>query len=432
MRTVRDRLLPAVMLAWLAITLAACGTPPVENKFQGIGSTVLLGTHQPLTGPAAPGYSEISGGSQSFFNYVNDHGGVFGRTIRLTTMNDAYNPTQAVIAVQQMVLYDDVFGIFEGLGTATHSQVKPFLNAYQVPDLFAASPCPCWSDGTADPFTYGWQPSGGIEGKILGSYIRRHFPREKVGVLYQDDEAGRAALAGLQAEVPVAAREGYHAGTTTVTRQIRAIKKSGATVMVDFTLPTYTALGQLTAFKIGYSPHLAVWSGGADPVTVARLINLLSAGAFHGYGLMEDAITDAYLPPATDTSDPWVRLFKSIEHKYAPSRGWDSNIEYGMATAYTMVQALHAAGPNLTREALIRAINNEGSSWRGPGLVPLRYTTENHAGFMGAQLARIRGGRVLLMGTPLLTTPSPHSPITPYHGHPPAPPRNGFPGATSG
>jgi hypothetical protein len=433
MRKVMDRSLLVVVAVCLAAAVAACGTKAVETTFQGVGSTIVFGSHMPLTGPAAPGYREISAASQDFFDYVNDHGGVYGRSLKMMTLNDAYNPTQALGAVQQLVLYSDVFGIFEGLGTATHADVKPFLNAYRVPDLFVASPCPCWSDGTSDPFTYGWQPSGAVEGKILGWYISHHFPGQKVGVLYQDDQAGRAALGGVAAEVPhVVSRQSYQPGTTTLIHQLRAIKKSGATVMVDFTLPLYTALAQLTSLKIGFSPHLAVWSGGSDPVTVARLINILSAGAFHGYGLIEDAITDTYLPPVNDTSNPWIRLFRGIAQKYSPGGPFDSNVEYGMASAYTLVQALRVAGSNLTRHGLINAINHDGSSWRGPGLVPLRYTSSDHAGFSGAQLGRISNGRLVLFGTPLVTTPQASSPISPYQGGQPAPPRNGFPGATGG
>jgi hypothetical protein len=228
------------------------------------------------------------------------------------------------------------------------------------------------------------------------------------------------------------AHQSYEAGTTTLTRQLRAIKQSGATVLVDFTLPTYTALGQLTSLKIGFSPRLVVWSGGSDPITVARMINILSAGAFHGYGLIENAITDTYLPPVTDTSNPWIRLFRGVEQKYDPGKIFDSNVEYGMANAYTLVQALRAAGANLSRLGLINAINRAGSSWRGPGLVPLHYSSSNHAGFSGAQLAHITGGRLSLLGTPLVTTAQASSPITPYHGSQPAPPPNGFPGATTG
>ncbi len=165
-------------------------------------TSITFGTHQPLTGPAAPGYSEIAPASQAFFDYVNAHGGVFGRKIHLIIKDDAYNPTNTVNVVHQLVLQNNVFGIFEGLGTPTHTKVVGFLNASKVPDMFVASGCPCWDNGTTQPYTFGWQPNYTIEGKILGQYIKQHFAGQKVGVLYQDDDFGKGGLAGIQDEVP--------------------------------------------------------------------------------------------------------------------------------------------------------------------------------------------------------------------------------------
>jgi hypothetical protein len=417
------------VLAGLVLAVAACGS--IRTVKTPAPGTIVFGTHQPLTGPAAPGYSQISAASEAFFQYVNAHGGVYGRNVRLLTFNDAYDPTMAVGAVQHMVLYNNVFGIFEGLGTPTHIQVKPFLNAYQVPDLFVASGCPCWANGTADPFTFGWQPSATIEGKLLGWYIRRHFRGQRVGVLYENDGSGLAGLSGVRDEVhDVVAAEAYTPGATTIDDQIRALRRAGARVLVSFTLPAYTAMEVLALLRLRYGPQLAVWSGGIDPITVARLLDTYSGGAVHGYGLIDGIITDAYLPSPADTSNPWIRLFRQIDTQYDAGMPFNTNIEYGMANAYTLVQALRAAGPNLTRQALIDAVDSRGSSWRGPGLVPLHYSKSNHSGFMGAQLGRITNGHLVLFGTPLVTAPRPSSPVTPYHGVPSTPPPNGFPGAT--
>src|SRR6201992_3391058 len=110
-------------------------------------TSITFGTHQPLTGPAAPGYSEIAPASQAFFDYVNAHGGVFGRKVHLIIKDDAYNPATTVNVTHQLVLQNKVFGIFEGLGTPTHTKVVSFLNASKVPDLFVAFGCPCWDTG---------------------------------------------------------------------------------------------------------------------------------------------------------------------------------------------------------------------------------------------------------------------------------------------
>ena len=433
MRHSRIRPAASVLTALVvAIAVAACGSSSSSSSSApGVTPTsITFGTHQPLTGPAAPGYSEIAAASQAFFNYVNAHGGVFGRKIHLIIKDDAYNPTNTVNVVHQLVLQDNVFGIFEGLGTPTHTKVVGFLNASKIPDLFVASGCPCWDNGSAQPYTFGWQPNYTIEGKILGQYIKQHFPGQKVGVLYQDDDFGKGGLTGIQDEVPAAdivSKQPYEVGTMTLAPQITAIKSAGAKVLVDFTVPAYTAIGQLTSFTLRYKPQLVISSVGIDPTTVGKLLGVISKGKASGTGLIDGAITDGYLPSNTDVSNPWIQLFMKIRAQYDPGAPFDGNVEYGMANAYTLVQALRAAGKNLTRQGLIKAVDSAGASWKGPGLVPYRYSATDHGGFAGAEIGQVRAGKIVLFGQPLTSTPSPSSPIVPYTGGQPAPPTNGIP-----
>jgi branched-chain amino acid transport system substrate-binding protein len=437
------RVLPraSVAVAVLAsVAVAGCGSSSSSSggsssssssNVPGVTATsITFGSHQPLTGPAAPGYSEIAPASQAFFDYVNAHGGVFGRKIHLIYKDDAYNPAQTVTVVHQLVLQDKVFGIFEGLGTPTHTKVVGFLNAEKIPDLFVASGCPCWDDGTKQPYTFGWQPNYTIEGKILGQYIKQHFGGKKVGVLYQDDDFGLGGLAGIEDEVPasdIVAKESYQPGTTTLAAQITAIKTAKAQVLVDFTVPIYTAIGQLTSFTLGYKPQLVVSNVGIDPITVGGLLKTVSKGKASGTALIEGAITDGYLPSSSDTSNPWIQLFMKIHQQYDASAPFDGNVEYGMANAYTLVQALQAAGKNLTRQDLVNAVNTAGAKWTGPGLVPFRYSTTEHGGYSGAEMGQVRNGKIVLFGGPLVTQPTAGSPITPYTGTQPAPPASGVP-----
>ena len=437
------RILPraSVAVAVLAsVAVAGCGSSSSSSggsssssssNVPGVTATsITFGSHQPLTGPAAPGYSEIAPASQAFFDYVNAHGGVFGRKIHLIYKDDAYNPAQTVNVVHQLVLQDKVFGIFEGLGTPTHTKVVGFLNAEKIPDMFVASGCPCWDDGTTQPYTFGWQPNYTIEGKILGQYIKQHFAGKKVGVLFQDDDFGNGGLAGIKDEVPasdIVAKESYQPGTTTLAAQITAIKTAKAQVLVDFTVPIYTAIGQLTSFTLGYKPQLVVSNVGIDPITVGGLLKTVSKGKASGTALIEGAITDGYLPSSSDTSNPWIQLFMKIHQQYDASAPFDGNVEYGMANAYTLVQALQAAGKNLTRQDLVNAVNTMGAKWTGPGLVPFRFSTTEHGGYTGAEMGQVRNGKIVLFGGPLVTQPTAGTPITPFTGTQPAPPASGVP-----
>ena len=159
---------------------------------------MTIGSTQPLTGPAAPGYSEIAPAANAYFKYVNAHGGVNGRKINYTYLDDQYNPTSTTTQTRKLVLQDQVFAMFQALGTPTHLSVVSYLNSEQVPDLFVASGCNCWNNTSQYPDTFGWQPNYTIEGKILGQYIAQNFASKKIGFFLQgpNDEFGTDGFNG--------------------------------------------------------------------------------------------------------------------------------------------------------------------------------------------------------------------------------------------
>jgi ABC-type branched-subunit amino acid transport system substrate-binding protein len=412
--TRRRRLALAACLVVTVALAAGCGNNGGGSSTPGVTkSSITIGSHQPLTGPAAPGYSEIAPASKAFFQYVNAQGGVDGRKINYIYKDDAYNPTKTVSVVRQLVLQNKVTAIFNGLGTPTHTKVLDYLNTSKIPDLFVASGCPCWDDGSAHPYTFGWQTSYKIEGKILGDYIKKKFPGEKVGVFYQDDDFGQGGLDGLKLEIAdqIASAQPYQPGNTNVAPQITALMKSGAKVLVDFTIPAYTALGQLTSFKLGYKPQLVISNVGADPTTVGGLLKEFSKGKADT-ALIEGAYTDFYLPSVSDLSNPWIALFKRIHDKYDEKAPFDGNVLYGMAAAYTFAATLKAAGDNPTRQDLVDTLE-AGKVRPGPGLVPFRYSKDDHGGFAGVQMGQIKDGKLQLFGDRLVTDPE-SGPIKPY------------------
>src|SRR6266550_2418024 len=152
-RSHRLRWQAAAVVTVAAFTVAACSSGSGSSSSTGSGSgssnsaltasapgitptQILIGSHQPLTGPAAPGYSEIAPASAAYFAYVNAHGGVNGRKIVYKYLDDAYNPTTTASVVRQLVLQDSVYAVFDGLGTPTHLAAVSFLNAQKVPDVF--------------------------------------------------------------------------------------------------------------------------------------------------------------------------------------------------------------------------------------------------------------------------------------------------------
>ncbi|HEY3609133.1 MAG TPA: ABC transporter substrate-binding protein [Pseudonocardiaceae bacterium] len=427
------RLLPIIAItAMAAISVTACGskTPTASNAPGVTDTTVTIGSTDPLTGPAAPGYSEIPAAAQAYFNYINANGGINGRKITLKYLDDAYNPTQTVTLTKQLVLQDNVFAMVGSLGTPTHTKVVDFLNSSRVPDLFVASGCTCWDQPKTHPYTFGWQPDYTVEGKILGQYITQHFAGKKVAYFYQDDDFGRDGVAGLDKYVPsnlVVGRQSYQPGNVDVSAQVAAIANAKPDVVVLETIPAYTALFKLTSLKLGFSPTLAVSNVGSDPTTTEGLLQAFAkqaGAAVQPDQLIEGIISDTYLPSLGDTSNSWITLFKKIHDQYLPKLPFDGNVGYGMASAYTFAQALAAAGKNPTRQGLIDALQK--GNLAGPGLVPFRFSSSSHAGYTGVQVGTIHSGQLVVSGTPLTTDDGSGS-IQPYNGTPTTAPANGIP-----
>src|SRR6266567_4875947 len=265
-RTHRLRWQAAAVATVAGFTVAACSSGSGSSPSSGSGSSsssaaltasapgitptqITIGSHQPLTGPAAPGYSEIAPASAAYFAYVNANGGVYGRKIVYKYLDDGYNPTTTSQVVRQLVLQDNAYAIFNGLGTPTHLAVLSFLNSQKIPDVFVASGCDCWNQPTASPQTFGWQLDYIREGKILGQYVAKHYAGKKVAYFYQNDEFGQDGVKGLDYEIPkaqVVAREAYNVAATNPAQEagglVAKLKAAGAQVVVSFSVPAFTAL----------------------------------------------------------------------------------------------------------------------------------------------------------------------------------------------
>ncbi|MGY1727153.1 ABC transporter substrate-binding protein [Geodermatophilus sp. SYSU D01062] len=434
------RLVSFVAAATVATTLAACGGGDSgggggggseENEASDVGiteDTIKLGAHYPLTGVAAPGYSEIPTGVQAYFDYVNANGGVNGRNIEFVYRDDAYNPTNTSQVVNQLVLEDEVFALMSGLGTPTHNAVTDFLNSEGVPDLFVSSGSRLWDDVEEKPYTFGWQPDYEIEAKIIGQYVAENYPDAKVGLFLQADDLGEDGAAGARRylEDQIVAEETYVPGNTDVRPQISALQAAGADLVLGFNVPSYTALSQLTALQLGYRPQWFYSNIGSDPQLVGSLLARFSEGQVSDASLLDGVLTTEYIPTVDQPDNPWIQLFQRVWDESGQEGELSNYRVYGMSQAYTMVQALQAAGQNPTRDDLVAAVEQAGSEWEGPGFAPFRFSEDRHAGYSGMSVSRIVGqGSEDL--TPVLVTDNGDAEIEEFDGEAATPPENGIP-----
>ena len=410
----------------VAATTAACsdsgGGGSSSGNTPGVTDTeILVGTHMPLTGPAAAGYSKIAPASKAYFDYVNANGGVHGRKITYKIMDDTYNPATTQQVVRELVLQDKVFAILNGLGTPTHTGVLDFLKTNRVPDLFVASGSRSWDQPDKYPGTFGFNVDYTVEGKILATHVKQTQAGKKVCFLGQDDDFGRDALAGIEKILgPVAAKQSYVTSNPNVGPQMGALKQAGCQVVMLATVPGFTALSLGTASKIGFKPQFVVSQVGADLTTLKRQLGTAAP-------LTEGLVSDNYLPLSTDEANPWIQLFKKVNAEHNGNAEFDNNVVYGMSVAYLFVQTLQAAGKDLTREGLIAAVEKGG--FQGPGFAPLRFSDKDHSGYGGMRMTRIQGGKQSYFG-PVYETDEGDGAVQPYTTPPATPPQNGIPAAS--
>jgi branched-chain amino acid transport system substrate-binding protein len=405
-----------------ALTASAPGITPTQ---------ILIGSHQPLTGPAAPGYSEIAPAANAYFSYVNANGGVYGRKIVYKYLDDGYDPTKTASVVHELVLQDSVYAVFNGLGTPTHLATVSFLNAQKVPDVFVASGCLCWNDPSKYPQTFGWQLDYVREGKILGQYVKQHFAGKKIGYFYQNDEFGLDGVKGLDMEIPhsmVVSRQTYVPTNVNITPAVAALRASGAQVVVSFSIPAFTALLKLNTLKVGYNPTLVVSDVGSDPITLSGLVTAFAkqgGSTVNGSQLINGIITDSYLPSLGTTDNSWIALFKKVHDQYDAKAPFDGNVLYGMAVGYAFVQAMFKAGRNPTRADLVSAI--QGGLPQGAAVAPYSYSSSDHMGITGAYMGVIQNGQIVRQGQVLTTDDSASGAITPSSGSEEQAPASGIP-----
>jgi len=336
-------------------------------------TTILLGGTSPLTGSASP-YASVARGADAYFKYVNANGGVNGRKIVYTYLDDAYNNAQTVQATRKLVEQDKVFAIFNVLGTETNLAIRDYLNEKKVPQLFAASGATTFgADGAKYPYTIGLQPSYQAEGWVYGKYLARTQGAAKIAVLFQNDDYGKDLLNGLKkglqrSKAKVIAAQPYEVTASDVSSQIGKLKASGANVLALFATPRFAIQGYVFANKLGWKPKLTLCNAVSS---ASNIMQLASEGGTNK--VATGSVSIVFLKDPTDpkwAKDSAIALYRQVLKQYAPGANADDVYHvYGMAAAWTTVEVLKQAGKDLTRSRVLEAVGSLNLS-TNPFLLP--------------------------------------------------------------
>ena len=370
----------------LAVAAVPANALPYRAETGVTSKNIKLGITLPMTDAASPGYNKIPGAMKAYFAYVNANGGVNGRSISLVVKDDKYVPTLAAQNAKDLIIKDKVFALVGALGTSSNKAISApavQLASKGVPSLFVNTGFSGFSDPKKYPTTFSILPSYQMEAKIIAKYVKDTYPGKKVGLLYQNDDFGRDALAGfkqagLKIDVPVPYAPLTQAVDGVPAQWITALQNGGAEVTILFGVSSATIAALGNAYAKNFKTQWILGSVGGDATTIAASKKIPVA-------LMAGAKGLSFAPAPTDTSDDYIKLFQDINTRYNTDseKSFDNNIVAGMSSAFLVVQAIKAAGPNLTRRGLIKAIEDKGSSFANPFLTPLGYSKSAHIGATG-------------------------------------------------
>ena len=375
----------SIVSAVVAAGAMVLSTLPAQAADPGVTATeIKLGVSTPLTGSAGLAYGKVPGAMKAYFDYINANGGVYGRKIKLVVRDDKYLPTLAATQTTNLVLKDNVFALVGALGTATHSKAytAAALAAKNVPDLFVNTGFSGFGNTTKYPTTFTVLPSYAMEAKIMSKFITDNFKGQAVALVAQDDEFGVDGVNGFAAGKLTLANKTLYPQSSMTDARAKALLTGlsaipGKPVVVLFGTTDVTALILKAAESLDLVSKFTWIAGsvGGDANTLLAL------------GVKSATITGvmaaSFFPDAKDSTDEYVSQFMKINEKYNKGVSFDNIVLQGMNSAMLTVQALRAAGKNLTRTGLINAVQDKGAKFASAGLVPLNYSATSHVGYNG-------------------------------------------------
>jgi branched-chain amino acid transport system substrate-binding protein len=332
---------------------------------------------------------------------INDQGGVNGRKINFISYDDGYSPPKTVEQVRKLIESDEVFLVFNALGTPTQTAVQKYQNTKKVPQLFLATGASKWNDPKDFPWTMGFQPSYRVEARIFAKYILKAKPDAKVAVFFQNDDFGKDYLAGLKdvfgdkASSIIVAEESYETTEPSIDSHIVKLKGTGADVLVNISTPKFAAQTIKKMAELEWKPmHLMT--------DVSISIGAVMKPA--GLEASEGVLSAGYLKDASDPQwkdDDGMKKFMAFVGKYMPGANIsDANLVYGYAAAQTMVQVLKQAGDNLTRENVMKqaaGLKDFAPDTLIPG-VKINTSASDFAPIEQLKMMQFRNGQWVLFG----------------------------------
>jgi branched-chain amino acid transport system substrate-binding protein len=292
----------------------------------------------------------------AYFRMINDRGGINGRKIVFVSVDDGSDYSRGRWLAQQLIEQDGVLLFFSTIGNPSNLAIRAYANEKQVPQLFVQSSSSAFDKPAHFPWTMGFFATFRTEALAYAKYILQTRPEAKIGVLYANDETGNEYLDGLREGLGERAnsmivREAVfkYSDSTTVDKQVEALKDSGADVFINVAIGRSATQAIRKAFDIGWHPTQFIPNA---TLSVAAFLD--PAGLEKAAGIISNARSKGWAT-AKARSDPAVDAYLEWMRRYNPEASLRDQINVaGYERAQALVEVLKKCGDDLTRANVIR------------------------------------------------------------------------------
>ena len=359
----------------LGVLAAAALASGAQAQAPGVSATtIVIGQSAPLSGANAELGNDIRNGALAYFSKVNAAGGVHGRKIELATLDDGNAVPRADANTKKLVEEQGVFALY-GYASATLSKpALPYVDKHKVPFIgpfTGADPMRVFNKNV-----YNIRASYADElDKIVEHY--NTFGIKRFSIVYYDDAVGKENLSAVEralkkrnlAVVSVGALKDR--AKPDIGAGVKDVMKGNPEVVIFTTLYKATSDFIKAGQKAGLGAQMVSNSfPGASPLAK----ELGKAGA--GVAIAQD------VPPPTKRSVPVVKEYQEAIEKQLGKKDFSFTSLEAYIGAKVIVEALKRAGPKLTRENFMQALDGLSSYDAGGFLVGFSPTNHNGSSYV--------------------------------------------------
>ena len=334
---------------------ASIEAPDSRQGANGVSDDyILFGQSAAFSGPARELGTNMRLGIEAAFNEINEAGGVHGRTLKLVTLDDAYEPEAAVTNTLQLIEEKTVFALIGEVGTPTSRSATPVAATLGVPFIAPFTGAEFLRDDEWENII-NLRASYYQETEEMVSRLTEDLGITRIGVMFQDDSYGRAGYRGVRLALdrrnmkPVSI--GLYPRNTTAVKAALLDLSQGAPEAVIM-IGAYEPVAALVSWArhTGLNPiFMTVSFVGSN--ALAKELGPKGAGVY---------VTQV-VPFPTDSSRPIVFSYLNALAAYdsAATPGFVSF--EGYLAGRLAIEGLERCGPQLDRECFLDILNSTDS-----------------------------------------------------------------------